>query len=83
MTLVPAIAAELRALAAATEELAATLCSDEHLAARCVPLLQQFDLLAQTQAELADLLVRLGGDEREALGAVRLSALAERLAKAA
>lgn len=81
--LAPAIAAELRALAAATEELAATLCSDEQLAARCLPLLQQFDLLAQTQAELADLLVRLGGDASEALGAVRLAALAERLGKAA
>ena len=79
------IASELRAMAAATEDLAAALCEDEQVAMRCLPLLQRFDLLAQQQAELAALIVRLaqGGCAREALDGVRLSALADRLGRAA
>ena len=83
--LAPAIAAELRAMASATEALAAAICADEQVALKCLPLLQQFDLLAQTQAELAELLLRLGTgpDGAGALQAVRLAALAERLSRAA
>jgi hypothetical protein len=80
-----AIAAELRGLAAETENLAAILCSDPELAAHCLGLLQKFDYLAQSQAELADLLLRLGGgaDGDDAVRGVRLSALADRLKQAA
>ncbi len=79
------IAAELRGLAAETENLAATLCSDPDVAARCLGLLQKFDYLAQSQVELADLLVRLsaGNDRDTSIRCIRLSALAERLAQAA
>ncbi|WP_426265875.1 hypothetical protein [Sphingomonas sp. LHG3443-2] len=79
------IAAELRDLAAATEGLAAALCADPDIAGRCLGLLQQFDLIAQSQCELADLLLRLNaGTERdEALQAMRLAGMAERLAQAA
>lgn len=82
--LAPRIAAELRAMAAATEALAATICADEEVALRCLSLLQQFDLLAQSQAELAELLLRLGAgsDGEAALKAVRLAGLAERLGAA-
>lgn len=82
-TFAPRIAAELRAMAIATEALAATLCADEEVALRCLGLLQQFDLLAQSQSELADLLLRLGDghDAEAALKAVRLACLAERLAR--
>ena len=78
----PRIAAELRHMAAATEALAAELCADEEVALKCLELLQQFDQLAQGQAELADLLLRLGSgtDDESALRAVRLAGLAERLA---
>ena len=79
------IAHELRAMASATEELAAALCEDEQVAMRCLPLLQRFDLLAQQQAELAALIVRLaqGGCAQQALDGVRLAALAARLGRAA
>jgi hypothetical protein len=80
--LAPRIAAELRSMALATEALAATLCADEEMALKCLGLLQQFDHLAQSQAELAELLLRLGtgSDGETALKAVRLACLAERLA---
>lgn len=79
------IAAELAAMAGKTEQLAAALCEDEQVALRCLPLLQQFDLLSQQQAELARLIRELGeGQEAEqALRAVRLAALAHRLGRAA
>ncbi len=79
------IAAELRDLAAATEGLAAALCADPDVAARCLGLLQQFDLIAQSQSELANLLLRLsaGTESGAALQAVRLAGMAERLAQAA
>lgn len=83
--LAPRIAAELRTMAAATETLAADLCSDEEMAIKCLALLQRFDLLAQQQAELADLLHRLadGLDGEAALRQVRLAGLADRLTRAA
>jgi len=79
------IAAELRAMSESTEALAAAFCADPELAVRCLPLLQRFDLLAQQQAELAALLVRLGEGAMpgQAVAGVRLAALAERLGKAA
>lgn len=79
------IAAELRGLAAETENLAATLCADPEVAMRCLSLLQKFDYLAQCQVELADLLLRLsaGAEGPAAVRAVRLSGMAERLAQAA
>lgn len=82
---VASIAAELHGLAATTETLAATLCADEEVAVRCLALLQQFDLLAQSQAELANLLLRLrdGADRDTALAAIRLSGMADRLKRAA
>lgn len=87
MSLAPlaaAIAAELDAMSGATEELAEALCSDEQVAQRCLPLLQQFDLLAQQQRELSILIARLGaGSEAgQALQGVRLGALADRLGRA-
>ena len=79
------IAGELGAMAQTTERLAEALCGDEEMARRCLPLLQHFDLLAQQQAELSALLARLGAgcEPAEAVGEIRLSALAERLGRAA
>lgn len=79
------IAAELEGMAAATEQLAEALCSDDEVAQRCLPLLQQFDLLAQQQLELAGLIGRLGegAGAEEAVRAIRLAALADRLGRAA
>lgn len=82
--LAPGIASELRAMAEATERLAVVLCEDERFVLNYLPLLQQFDLLAQQQAQLAALLLRLGegmgGDQ--ALAAVKLSSLADRIRRA-
>jgi len=84
-TIAASIAAELQAMARTTESLGETLCSDPDVAQRCLPLLQQFDLLAQQQAELARLIAQLGqgSDAQQALGSMRLEALADRLGRAA
>lgn len=79
--LLSAVADELSSLARRIENLGASAASDSGFAARNMTLLQEVDLIAQTQNELAAVLRVLAdhGPDR-ALSGVRLEALAERLA---
>ncbi|MBP6030892.1 MAG: hypothetical protein KA533_05630 [Sphingobium sp.] len=76
-----AMANEWREMRHHLEHLAASLCADEHFAARHIDRLQLFDALAQQADESAAMLDRLseGMCSTDALGLVRLDLLQQRL----